>query len=88
MISFIRKAAHVVPSDRQLAWFEIGSYAFIHFGMNTFTNREWGTGQEPEEIFNPVKLDCSQWVEAIKSAGLKGMVLVAKHHDGFCLWDT
>lgn len=88
MISFIREAAHVVPSDRQLAWFEIGSYAFIHFGMNTFTNREWGTGQEPEEIFNPVKLDCSQWVEAIKSAGMKGMVLVAKHHDGFCLWDT
>ncbi|MGI6106804.1 MAG: alpha-L-fucosidase [Lachnospiraceae bacterium] len=85
---FIWQAAHVVPSKRQLAWFDLESYSFIHFGMNTFTDREWGTGKEDERIFNPEKLDCGQWVDAIKAAGMKGMVLVAKHHDGFCLWDT
>ena len=88
MNEFIRDAAHVIPSERQLRWFDTTSYAFIHFGMNTFTDREWGTGSEKEEIFNPVKLDCDQWVQAIKDAGMKGMVLVVKHHDGFCLWDT
>ncbi len=88
MNEFITAAAHVVPTARQLSWFDTAGYAFIHFGMNTFTDREWGTGSEKEEIFNPVKLDCDQWVQAIKDAGMKGMVLVAKHHDGFCLWDT
>ena len=88
MRDFLKDAAHVVPTARQLSWFDTAGYAFIHFGMNTFTDREWGTGSEKEEIFNPVKLDCDQWVQAIKDAGMKGMVLVAKHHDGFCLWDT
>ena len=88
MLDFIREAASVVPSKRQLAWFENNFFAFIHFGMNTFTDREWGTGTEAESLFNPSKLDCDQWVDAVRSAGMKGMILVAKHHDGFCLWDT
>ena len=88
MLEFIREAANTVPSERQLAWFRNNYFAFIHFGMNTFTDREWGTGTEEESLFNPTKLDCTQWVEAIKAAGMKGMILVAKHHDGFCLWDT
>lgn len=86
MIPFLKQAAHVRPSQKQLDWYAMEMYAFIHFSPNTFTDLEWGNGTEPETIFNPVKLDCEQWVEAIKAAGLKGMVLTAKHHDGFCLW--
>ncbi len=88
MVEFLKEAAGVVPSERQLAWFDIGFYAFIHFGVNTFTDREWGDGTEPESIFNPEKLDCRQWAETVKAAGMKGMVLTAKHHDGFCLWPS
>ena len=57
MVKFLQEAAHVVPSKRQLDWYELESYAFIHFGVNTFTNREWGEGTEPESIFNPENLD-------------------------------
>ena len=88
MKNFLKAAAHVKPSQRQLDWFETGFYAFIHFGVNTFTDREWGDGTEDEAIFNPEKLDCDQWVDAAKAAGVKALVLTAKHHDGFCLWPS
>lgn len=88
MIDFLREVANVKPSQRQLKWFEMEMYAFIHYGPNTYTDREWGQGTESPEIFHPTGLDCDQRVEAIKAAGMKGMVLTAKHHDGFCLWSS
>nr|WP_319569548.1 alpha-L-fucosidase [uncultured Draconibacterium sp.] len=77
-----------VPSERQLAWNDMEFYAFIHFNMNTFSNMEWGFGDEDPDMFNPSELDCRQWARICKEAGMKGIILTAKHHDGFCLWPT
>ena len=76
------------PSERQRAWHELEYYAFVHFNMNTFSGAEWGHGEEPPRLFNPTQLDCRQWARVAKAAGMKGIVLTAKHHDGFCLWDS
>lgn len=65
MVEFLKEAARVVPSKRQLDWFEMERYAFVHYGVNTYTDREWGEGTEDEKIFNPTALDCDQWVEAV-----------------------
>jgi alpha-L-fucosidase len=84
----IRKAAQVTPSPRQFAWQELEFIGFVHFGVNTFTGREWGTGTEDPKIFNPERLDTDQWCRMAKAAGTKQIILTAKHHDGFCLWPT
>lgn len=77
-----------VPSERQLNWHEMGYYMFVHFTVNTFTDKEWGYGDEQESTFNPTALDCRQWAKVAKDAGMKGIIITAKHHDGFCLWPS
>jgi len=87
--AFEEKLVSVVPSDRQYNWqLKYDVYAFIHFGPNTFTGREWGTGKENPSVFNPTALDTRQWAKALKSAGMTMAVLTVKHHDGYCLWPT
>ena len=77
-----------VPSARQLEWHGRGATAFFHFGINTFTDKEWGDGTEDPALFDPTALDCRQWIKTIKAAGFTAAILTAKHHDGFCLWPS
>jgi len=86
--AIIAKAANITPSPRQLRWQQLELTAFFHFGINTFTGNEWGTGKEDTKLFNPTRLDARQWVRSVKDAGIKQVIITAKHHDGFCLWPS
>jgi alpha-L-fucosidase len=77
-----------VPSENQMRWQEMEYYAFVHFSLNTYTDQSWGSGSEDINLFNPQKLDCRQWARICKESGMKGIILTAKHHSGFCLWPT
>ncbi len=84
----VQRLISVTPSQRQLDYLELEYYNFAHFGMNTFSGNEWGTGREDPDDFDPKNLNTDQWCEALKASGSKGIILTAKHHDGFCLWQT
>ncbi|MBX3376947.1 MAG: alpha-L-fucosidase [Phycisphaeraceae bacterium] len=86
--ALLERAASITPHQRQIEWQRLEFTMFIHFGVNTFTGREWGTGEESPAIFNPTELDAHQWARIAADAGMKAIILVAKHHDGFCLWPS
>lgn len=83
-----QQSISIVPSNRQLALQQMEFYAFVHFTVNTFTDKEWGDGTESPSLFCPTRFDANQWCEAIRAAGMRGLILTCKHHDGFCLWPS
>lgn len=82
------RAAHILPRPQQVTWQALGFTAFVHFGMNTFTGKEWGTGEEDPALFNPTAFDAHQWTHTLAATGIKQLIFTAKHHDGFCLWPS
>lgn len=88
MKTLMEKLISVVPSENQVNWQKLEYTAFFHYGINSFTNREWGTGKEDIALFSPKNLNTDQWCEVLKKAEIKACIITAKHHDGFCLWNT
>lgn len=86
--AFLETITSIKPSPRQVAWQAMEFYGFIHYGINSFSGREWGDGREDISIFNPQQLDTDQWCQSMKAAQMTGVIMTVKHHDGFCLWDT
>ena len=84
----IYKPCGPVPTENQLRWQDMEMYAFIHYSLNTYTDQEWGFGNEDPKLFNPSNLDCRQWARVCKQAGMKGIIFTAKHHCGFCMWPS
>ncbi len=84
----VELSARVLPHPRQMKWFKDEFSGFIHYGPNTYSGREWGTGLEDAELFNPGDLDTDQWCELMKAAGIRRVIMVVKHHEGYCLWQT
>ena len=77
-----------LPTENQLRWQDMEMYAFIHYSLNTYTDQEWGYGNEDPQLFNPSQLDCRQWARVCKQAGMRGIIFTAKHHCGFCMWPS
>ncbi len=88
MKSFLEELVSIVPNENQINWQKLEFTAFFHYGMNSFTDREWGMGKEEASFFYPKDLNTDQWCEVLKEAEIKACIITAKHHDGFCLWDT
>ena len=88
VLSTAAQTKNPLPSNAQLKWHQNSYYFFMHFGPNTFTGKEWGDGKEKTEVFNPTQLDTDQWCKVAKESGAKGIIITAKHHDGFCLWPS
>ena len=88
MLAQVQLCALPTPTENQLRWQEMEMYAFIHYSLNTYTDQEWGFGNEDPKIFNPSQLDCRQWARVCKLAGMRGIIFTAKHHCGFCMWPS